>query len=238
MIPKLTKCYKQVFEKLILFENFQLNKNIYFKLINDQILQTICIQNSWYGKSFTFNVGFFPICIGFSDIDQLKTGTFRLGQLVKGNDFWWDYNNEDEVESLVLDAFNEIKNTILPLSTKIIDNQSYLYYVDEIEKSIYGIPIESRSTKLWVNLKLQNYVKALDIIHKIELQNYSAASDNRTLYINEDEYRTYMQKIEEGLIELRQIKMAILDNNISSINELLMRNEEISKSMIDKLTKK
>ena len=110
--------------------------------------------------------------------------------------------------------------------------------MDEIEKSIYGIPIESRSTKLWVNLKLQNYVKALDIIRKIKLQNYSAVSDNRTLYTNEDEYKTYMQKIEEGLIELRQIKMAILDNNISSINELLIQKEEISRNVIGKLTKK
>lgn len=78
----ITKYYNQVFKPLVSVNGFGKKRTLFHRLIDNRILQTLCMQKGRFGYSFTLNIGVFPMCIGFSDEMQLKVGTFNIGMFV------------------------------------------------------------------------------------------------------------------------------------------------------------
>ena len=232
-----TKYYKQIFKVLVSEHGFKQKGTLFYKLVNNKMLQTICLHQFSFGYSFTVNFGFFPTCIGIEDELQLKEGKFRVGYLTEGYDYSWDYGRPDSKpeEVLVKEAFVVVQEKVLPLFEKITDEETYQTYVCELEKQFYGSPLDNSSNMIWVNLKTGNYEKALDIINKLEMQNYDAAAANKVLYDKEEDYQRYLQRIESNLAELRSIKTAIQKNDKSFLEALLQQNEEKSKRVLEML---
>mgnify|MGYP000892605276 FL=1 len=232
-----TKYYKQIFKVLVTAHGFKQKGTLFYKLVNNKILQTIYLHQFSFGHSFTLNIGLFPICIGIDDELQLKDGTFRVGYLTQGYDYSWDYGfpGTKTEEVLVKETFMIVQEKVFPLFKKVIDEEKYQSFMFEFETKYYGSPIDNSSTMMWVNLKIGRYEKVLNIINKIELQNYDAAEANKVLYEEEEEYQIYLQSIENDLAEYRSIRTAIQKNDKAFLECLLQQNEEKSKKILEKL---
>ena len=228
------KHYNKIFKQLITEKGFKQKKDLFYKLVNDQILQTVYLQINSYGHSFTINIGILPLCSGLEYEDEY---TFRLGHLLKGYDYSWEYglyNSLDE-ESLVKDAFLALEEKVFPIFKRITNYEEYFNHIPDIEEAIYGSRRDNNSSMIWVSLITYNYDNAVLILEKLENQNREAAEANKVLYTKEDEYNIYLKKINDELSELVSLRIAVQKRDSTFLESKLRQNEEISRKLLGML---
>ena len=139
-----------------------------------ELIQVVNIQKSkWNNQSdlqFTFNIGFFnaeiysefykneiPKFIREYDC-QIK---FRLGQVVKGNDYWYELNKKTEKANLEIEIYNHLKNNLKPILEKNIDLNS----LKELILKDKNIELTTSSIhKIKIFLKIGEIEKATELL--------------------------------------------------------------------------
>jgi hypothetical protein len=232
MSVDVTKCYNRLFKTLVSKHGFKRNGVAYYKL-NKTILQFIRLYKSSSGYSFTVNADILPLCDGIEEF-QFKEGRYHIGYFKYGCDFYWDYYgaNLDQIEKKVQEALEIVLESVLPFFDNVVDEESYLFHINELEKNIFGSAINDM---LWVKLKLKKYDDVIKCIGNIEKQNYDAAAHNKILYENKSDYQKYLQTVEDDLTEIRVIKDAIEKKDVFLLDSIIKDNEEKSLRVLQKL---
>jgi hypothetical protein len=225
----LTRQYKKTFNSLVTKHNFKMKKKLYYKLINNELLQTISLDKGKFGLSFTINIGIFPLCIGLEEDQIINGGTFQLGELINNSDTKWEFNpiNANDIELAIKATYSITEEKVLPIFENVIDSKAYLDFVNNLNKKLYGHISWNSDLEMWVYLKLKNYERVICIVNNIERQNYEAAAGNRNGF-SKHEYQEYLKGIERSLDELRNIKYAIERNDTAFIDSILQKNEDKS----------
>ncbi len=231
----LKKLYKNLLEELLLIYGFKYKKGLFYRLVSEEILQTISLHTLNRGRECNLMIGLFPLYIILDDMDQVNEGTFGLGQIVNRLDTWWKCKPSDSksVERVIKALLFSVQDKVLPLFESTKDCNSCLKIIDEIEKDIYKVPLHSPAS-LWINAKLRNYERCVRIINYIEYQNMTAVQANKDIF-SENDYKKYVQDAENDLFEFRKIRESILNNDYEYIEMLLKRNENISRDTLSSL---
>lgn len=171
---------------------FKKNGNGFNKKIGE-ITQVVNIQKSrWNNKdnvSFTFNIGFFSaeIYIDFwnkgipkfiKDYDcQI---TYRLGQLTKGSDYWYELNERIEKANLEIEIYENLNNYLKPFIEKTIDLNSLK---ELIQTDKYAEMTTAELYKIKIFLKVGEIEKGKELLTKAYL-NALNPEDNvsKTIY--------------------------------------------------------
>lgn len=228
----LTKVYNKTFDNIINKYGFMKRRKIYWRVVNNEILQTLSLFKPNIVPSFTINIGIFPLYIELLE-ESLYEGNYRLGEFLNHRDTWWDYNPFDYKDiKLSIDAtYKTFIQEVIPVFERVKDCVTYKEHTCEFERELYGRNIENSNSMMWVNLKLHNFNDAVKIINSIERQNYEAASSKITAFTKE-EYSEYLKEIELNLSGLRAIRSAIENNDKGYIESILQKNIGISNAIL------
>lgn len=83
-------------------------RNAFVRLNKEGILEYIDLQKEHYGsKTFTVNLAVMPLYVPSEGYMTLNFGE-RLGWLVSGKDFWWDYKDERMAKA----SFDNVKEVL------------------------------------------------------------------------------------------------------------------------------
>ncbi|MCX8074051.1 MAG: hypothetical protein N2749_00490 [Clostridia bacterium] len=228
----LIKCYKEHFKEMLMPLNFIIKGKYFYRVIGSEIIQVVGIEKHRLRRVFTININFKPFCMGFDVRDLIINGE-RLGMFLYSDDLWWDFdeNNISLINYKIEHVANEFKK-ILYLFEKIVDTKSYYEIVSEIEKKIYGDVLFGYDM-LYLYLKLKMYDEALLVIGKIEndMNNWFNQQIYSKKTIDKDQETKLILKAEElfNFLEYRNIREAILQGDFSFIDDIIKRNEHISK---------
>ena len=154
-----------------------------FNKITSELTQVVNIQKSRWNHqdnvSFTFNIGFFISQLYIENWNKelpkfvreydCQIG-FRLGQIVKGYDFWYELNEKTEKVNLEIDIYNHLNDYIKPILEKNIDLNSLKELiindanVESTTAEIYRIKIFFKTGEIKKGTELLNkaYLSALN----------------------------------------------------------------------------
>ena len=142
-----------------------------------ELIQVVNIQKSkWNNQNelqFTFNIGFFNAEI-YSEFHKNEIPKFireydcqirfRLGQVVKGNDQWYELNKKIEKVNLEIEIYNHLKNNLKPILEKNTDLNS----IKELILNNKNVELTTSSIhKIKIFLKVGETEKAKELL-KIE----------------------------------------------------------------------
>jgi hypothetical protein len=203
---------------------FKKNGNGFNKKIGE-ITQVVNIQKSrWNHKdnvAFTFNIGFFNAEIY---IDFWNKGipkfireydcqiTFRLGQLAKGIDYWYELNENIEKVNLEIEIYENLNNYLKPLIEKTIDLNS----LNELIQNDKNIEITTAELyKIKIFLKVGEIVKGKELLTKAYLN-----ALNPEDYVSKTIYPDGTEKIETSKSKvnieyIERLKKIAEENNIT-----------------------
>lgn len=158
---------------------FKKNGNAFNKKTSE-LTQVLNIQKSKWNHqdnvSFTLNIGFFvaeiyntehwnkeiPKFIREYDC-QIR---FRLGQVVRGNDYWYELNNTTKKENLEIEIYNHLQDYLKPIIEKNIDLNSLKELILNDEK--IGLTT-AEIYKIKIFLKVGEIEKAVELLNKAYL---------------------------------------------------------------------
>lgn len=152
---------------------FKKNGNVFNRKLNT-LVQVVSIQKSKWnnhdGVSFTFNVGFFdseeyleksnkevPKIIRDFDCQIY----FRLGQIIKGNDYWYQLNEKIEKENLEIEIYSNLNNYL----KAILQSNTEFNYLKEFILNNNHVIISS-IYKIKLFLKVGEFEKAKELLCK------------------------------------------------------------------------
>jgi hypothetical protein len=202
---------------------FKKNGNGFNKKIGE-ITQVVNIQKSrWNNKdnvSFTFNIGFFSaeIYIDFwnkgipkfiKDYDcQI---TYRLGQLTKGSDYWYELNERIEKANLEIEIYENLNHYLKPFIEKTIDLNSLN---ELIQTDKYAEMTTAELYKIKIFLKVGEIEKGKELLTKAYL-NALNPEDNvsKTIYPDGTE-KIETSKSKINLEYVDRLKKIAEENNI------------------------
>jgi len=152
---------------------FRKNGNAFNRKLNE-LIQVVSIQKSKWNDpdevSFTFNIGFFDseeylensnkeIPKFIRDYDcQIH---FRLGHVVKGNDYWYKLNKKTEKENLEIEIYNNLHNHLKAI---LQSNTEFNYLKEFILNNTYILISSIYKIKLF--LKVGDFEKAKELLCK------------------------------------------------------------------------
>ncbi|UXD71813.1 DUF4304 domain-containing protein (plasmid) [Sphingobacterium faecium] len=161
---------------------FKKKGNVFNKKTSE-ITQVVNIQKSRWNHqdnvSFTFNIGFFISQFYIENWNKeipkfvreydCQIG-FRLGQIVKGHDFWYELNEKIEKVNLEIDIYNHLNDYLRPIVDKNIDLNSLKELiindsnVESTTAEIYRIKIFFKTGEIKKGTELLNkaYLSALN----------------------------------------------------------------------------
>lgn len=196
---------------------FKKNGNGFNKKTNE-LIQVVNIQKSRWNHqdnvSFTFNIGFFvaeiynenwnkevPKFVREYDC-QIRT---RLGQVVKGNDYWYELNNNIKKESLQMEIhshlnnylkpFLEINTNLISLKDLILSDENINLTTGEISKIQILIRVgEIERAKELLNTAFSNALNPKDYVSKIVYPDGTEEIQTSTAKIN-TEYVERLKRI-------------------------------------------
>jgi hypothetical protein len=126
----LHKNYHGIFKETYKNNGFKKYKtNDYINMTEDNIIQMITIQKHSFKTEFTFNIAIFPLFIK-TDFFYFAFGGIRIGDFIKGNDFWWDYSNEYILKESLNNSLNIIQNKIFPFFHSINNSNKLLKHLN------------------------------------------------------------------------------------------------------------
>ena len=183
-----------------------------------ELIQVVNIQKSkWNNQEslqFTFNIGFFSYELSeivapkfLREYDcQIR---FRLGQIVKGNDYWYELNKKMEKVNLEIEIYNHLKNNLKPIIEKNTDLNSLknLFINDKnIELSTSSI------------FKIKTYLKVGEIEKASELLNIE--------YLNSLNPKDYVMTIIEpdGTEKIKTTKSEINLEYVEMLKSIARKN--------------
>jgi hypothetical protein len=218
--------YKDLFKKTLSPLGFKLKGKTFYRVVNHEIVQTLNVHRMRFGYTFWINIGFFPFCL---DIDFKDNLTYELEKMTQKSPPFWEYDihNISSIENVLNNALESVKNIAIPLFEEVTNTEKYYETICYYDQKIYGKILKVNGNILYACLKIRKYDDALDITYAIEEQNYDAMKANRCLYLDENEYMKYCQRVEEGLNDVRNIRNAILNKNYSYLSKIVSQNEKI-----------
>jgi hypothetical protein len=195
-----------------------------FNKKTSEITQFVNIQKSRWNHqdnvSFTFNIGFFVAEMYIEDwrkeipkfIREYDCQiNFRLGQIVKGNDYWYELNNKTEKVDLEIEIYKHLKDYLKPIIEKNTDLNSLKELILNDEK--IGLTTAELS-KIKIFLKVGEIEKAKELLNK-EYLNALNPTDHvaKTIYPDgTEEIKTSKSKINTEYVE--RLKKIGKENNI------------------------
>ncbi len=202
---------------------FKKNGNVFNKK-TDELTQVVNIQKSRWNHqdnvSFTFNIGFFVAKIytenGNNEVPKFIREydcqiRIRLGQVVKGNDYWYELNNNIKKESLQMEIHSHLNNYLKPFletNTDLISLKDLILNDENINLTTGEI------SKIQIFIKVGEMEKAKTLLNKA----YSNALNpedyvSKTVYPDgTEEIQTSKAKINTEYIE--RLKKIGKENNI------------------------
>ncbi|WP_413998199.1 DUF4304 domain-containing protein [Flavobacterium sp. W1B] len=196
-----------------------------FNKKTSELTQVVNIQKSRWNHqdnvSFTFNIGFFvaelyaenwnkeiPKFIREYDCQIC----FRLGQVVKGNDYWYELNNTKEKVNLEIEIYKHLENYLKPIIEKNIDLNSLKELILNDEK--VGLTT-AEIYKIKIFLKVGEIEKAKELLNKAYLSALNPEDYvSKTVYPDgTEEIKTSKSKINIEYVE--RLKKIGEENNIT-----------------------
>lgn len=118
---------------------FRKNGNNFNRKTNE-LIQAVSVQKSQWNSqdkvSFTFNIGFFDSEIYLEKSKQTIPKficeydcqvRFRIGQITKGSDYWYELNKSSKKENLEIEIKVDLNNSLKPILEKNTDLASIKY---------------------------------------------------------------------------------------------------------------
>lgn len=115
------------------FKRFKTND--YIRITQDDIIQWINIQKHSWDTEFTFNLIVFPLFIK-SEYMYFAFGGIRAGKFKSGNDFWWKYANEYEIDNSLQSCLDLFESKIFPFFNIIRDSKGLYDYLNS-DKNLF-----------------------------------------------------------------------------------------------------
>lgn len=150
-----------------------------FNKKTSELTQVVNIQKSRWNHqdnvSFTFNIGFFVAEIYAENWNKEVPKfireydcqiCFRLGQVVKGNDYWYELNNTTEKVNLEIEIYKHLQDYLKPIIEKNIDLNSLKELILNDEK--IGLTT-AEIYKIKIFLKVGETEKAKELLNKAYL---------------------------------------------------------------------
>lgn len=141
----------------------------YMRFANSEVYQVINFQGSMFGGKFTVNFGSLPSLCG-NTTAKTYDYTTRLGPLVYGSDYWWDYS-----EKSAMDVAENIRKIILPIFDACATYRGLFDFVkpillndeyDEKDRNtpavkVYYSYVDTTWIKILIRLKEYDYLKEM-----------------------------------------------------------------------------
>lgn len=143
----------------------------YMRFANSEVYQVINFQGSMFGGKFTVNFGSLPSLVG-NTAAKTDDYTSRLGPLVYGYDYWWDYSEKSASEMA-----ENIRKIILPIFDACATYQGLFDFVkpilinDEYDRNNTNTPAvtvyRSYGDETWVKIlvRLNEYEYCKEMLH-------------------------------------------------------------------------
>ncbi len=195
-----------------------------FNKKSSELTQVVNIQKSRWNHqdniSFTFNIGFFveemylencnkeiPKFIREYDC-QIR---FRLGQVVKGNDYWYELSEEIEKANLEIEIYRHLNNYLKLIIEKITDLNSLKELILN-DENVQSTTAELHKIKIF--LKVGEVEKAKELLNKEYFRALNPEDYiSKTVYPDgREEIKTSKSKINTEYIET--LKKIVKENNI------------------------
>lgn len=202
---------------------FKKSGNVFNKKTTE-LTQVVNIQKSRWNHqdnvSFTFNIGFFVAEIYSEnwnkEIPKIIRDydcqiCFRLGQVIKGNDYWYELNNNTEKVNLEIEIYKHLEDYLKPIIKKNVDLNSLKELILNEEK--VGLRT-AEIYKINIFLKVGEIEKAKELLNK-EYLNALNPEDyvSKTVYPDgTEEIKTSKSKINVEYVE--RLKKIAKENNI------------------------
>lgn len=214
------KCKKEILDVFMKNNGFiKYKTNAYMRLNSIGLIEYINLQKEAHGsRTFTLNVCLLPIyvkhevfTIGFGD---------RIGILINGEDFWWDYNNLATSEKSFKNIIQALKLFIFPWFEQYNNEDKY-------QKDLFNnIGIIGNSRIKWITYL---YIKNNEI---------EKANNYLDGYLNSDDFNNELEIHKNRIIELINDLKAILNSSKTGteiLNEAIVYNlnkYKLAKSLI------
>jgi hypothetical protein len=195
-----------------------------FNKKTNELTQVVNIQKSRWNHqdnvSFTFNIGFFVAEIYTENWNKEIPKfireydcqiCFRLGQVVKGNDYWYELNNNTEKVNLEIEIYKHLQHYLKPIIEKNTDLNSLKELILNDEK--IGLTT-AEIYKIKIFLKVGETEKAKELLNKAYLNALNPEDYvSKTVYPDgTEEIKTSKSKINTEYIE--RLKKIAVENNI------------------------
>lgn len=224
--------------------SFKSSGQWYIRVVNKEVYQSMWFQSFSGGKSFTINIGIFPIC---GEYRTEKIGNIRIGPWIYKKDKWFDYTSEsiDEVTRI-------IKNEIIPLFNQ---TTTYNDLYDYIKNQIICIPRQERdfndiTTYIWdfignkdlailccklkkydeASICIKNGIDFINYINESNIKNYddmikNANSEEYKKRFNNDK-KEYIAVMNKKISELEKLQELINKEDSNKLTTIINNNEK------------
>ncbi len=126
--------------------------NAYIRRNECDVLEYLNLQKEQYGsKTLTVNYALIPLYIPHDFISFDLGG--RLGELICGNDVWWDYANDSVAETSFRNIIKAIDEVLLPWFDNHASSEALKLELQKMKSARYSI---SRIQQNWLDLLLQD----------------------------------------------------------------------------------
>jgi hypothetical protein len=234
MSKTIKKLYKQIFNQLKTDYGFRLRNNTFYRVVNNQMYQSVSLQISQFGHSFTLNVGITPICSG---VFLLDSGDLRLGHLYAGYDHWWEYGLQDSLdeEKVMSNVFQIFMEFAMPILNEITNYSCYIKEIVEIEKNIYGEALSTNFEIVWVGAITNNFSEAIKILNWYEAHNADDLHFKREQHADSEEFKDYLEETEAELADIRRFREALENGDEDYIHQKIRGEEAKSWEFLGKI---
>ncbi len=196
-----------------------------FNKKTSELIQVVNIQKSRWNHqdnvSFTFNIGFFVAEIYAENWNKEVPKfireydcqiCFRLGQVVKGNDYWYELSNTTEKVNLEIEIYKHLQDYLKPIIEKNIDLNSLKELILNDKK--VGLTT-AEIYKIKIFLKVGEIEKAKELLNKAYLNALNPEDYvSKTVYPDgTEEIKTSKSKINAEYVE--RLKKIGEENNIT-----------------------
>jgi Ran GTPase-activating protein (RanGAP) involved in mRNA processing and transport len=234
MSKTIKKLYKQIFNQLKTDYGFRLRNNTFYRVVNNQMYQSVSLQISQFGHSFTLNVGITPICSG---VFLLDSGDLRLGHLYAGYDHWWEYGLQDSLdeEKVMRNVFRIFMECAMPVLNEITNYSCYIKEIVEIEKNIYGEALSTNFDIVWVGAITNNFSEAIKILNWYDAHIADDLHFKRKQNADSEEFKDYLEEAEAELADIRRFSEALENGDEDYIHQKIRDEEAKSWEFLGKI---
>ena len=222
---------KNNFKELMKEKHFKINGQLYVRIINKQILQSIHFKAISGGGEFCVKIGIIPICS--HELSYVPSNIGMMDLCCNGGNEYWEYTEESIKEISYI-----IKDKVLPLLEKFSD---YEKIYEELKTEINDIPSKKKDWRdiktilytyigeenlFWLILRNKDYDKCKILLKNLKEKNLWWLNANLESSENEDSKKRIMDLAQKEFDRIENLEELLKNNEIEKLMAITKEYEE------------